>query len=140
MIFSIGSQFSREFSFEESSITLRLTEELNFHFENKKYGYRVEKIYIGVICVSKDFEAFCVVRPPKVLKKEPALEYELKLDFETFKSSSEEKRKQLLVSEIFKTTKEILTEKTIKGFEKEKFIDDLEAYFKQQGYLEETLT
>lgn len=140
MKFSIGSQFSREFSFEDSSVTIRLSEELNEHFEKRNYGDRIDKVYMGVICVSKGFEPFFMVRPPKVLKKEPALEYELKLDFDKMFNADEEQRKQLLVSEIFKATKEVLLEKTIKGFEKEEFIKDLESYFKEKGYLEESLT
>ncbi len=44
----------------------------------------MEKIYIGVICVSKDFEPFFMVRPLKILRKEPAVEYELKLEFDLF--------------------------------------------------------
>ncbi len=139
MIFSIGSQFSKEFSFEESSITMRLGEKVNSYFENKKYGNRIEKIYISVICVSKGFEQFFKVRPMKIYRAEHSLEYELKLDFGTFKSSTEEQRTRLLVGEILRTTKKVLIEKTINGFEKEEFIRDLEAYFKQHGYLEETI-
>ncbi|QTE21174.1 Imm44 family immunity protein [Polaribacter cellanae] len=140
MEFNIGPEFSREFTFEEGRITYKLADKLNDFFKDKEYGERILKIYISVICVSKDFEAFCVVRPPKVLRNQPALEYELKLDFDTFKPASEEERKQLLVSKIFEVTKEVLMSKTIKGFEKEQFIEDLESYFKEQGYLEKSLS
>ena len=135
MEFSIGSQFSREFSHEESSISLRLSRELNEVFESKNYGDRIEKIYIGVVCVSKGFEPFFPIRPLKVFKKEPSLEYELKLDYETFKPLEEKDRKHVLVNEIFNVTQDILGNKTINGFEKEKFLKDLEAYFIEQGYL-----
>lgn len=131
MEFSIGSQFSREFNFEEGRITHKLAEELNCFFKDKDYGERIKKIYVGVICVSKGFEPFFKARPFKVMRKEAALEYEIKLDFETFKSSNEEQRKSLLINEFFKKTKEYLIEKTIKGFEKEQFIDDLENYLKE---------
>jgi len=140
MEFSIGSQFSREFSFEEGNITFKLAEELNVFFKGKDYGKRIEKIYTSVICVSQGFEPFFPIRPLKVMKKKPALEYEIKLDFETFKSSNEEQRKSLLVNEFFKMTKEYLMEKTIKGFEKEQFINDLENYFKEHSYLKEKVT
>jgi hypothetical protein len=135
MEFSIGCQFSREFSFEESRITFKLANELNLFFKEKNYGERIEKIYTGTICVSKSFEPFFPVRPLKVMKKEAALEYEIKLDFETFKSADEQKRKLLLVNEFFKKTKEYLTAKTINGFDKGKFIDDLEIFFKEKKYL-----
>jgi hypothetical protein len=136
MEFYIGCQFSREFSFEEGRITHKLAEELNLFFKKKNYGERIKEINIGVICVSKGFEPFFMVRPPKILKKEPIVTYELKLDFDLMINASEEQRKQILVSELFKVTKEVLLEKTIKGFEKEEFIRDLEFYFKENGYLE----
>ena len=135
MEFNIGPEFSREFSFEEGNIALKLSEELNISFKEKDYGDRIEKIYVSVICVSKGFEPFFPIRPLKVMKKKPALEYEIKLDFEAFKSSEEQERKLLLVEEFFKMTKEYLTERTIKGFKKEAFINDLESYFKEQSYL-----
>lgn len=72
------------------------------------------------------------------MKKEPALEYEIELDYETFKQSDEEQRKSLMVYEFFKGTKEYLLQKSIKGFEKEQFINDLENYFKEYGYLEKS--
>lgn len=72
------------------------------------------------------------------MKKEPALEYEIKLDYETFKQSDEEQRKSLMVGEFFKGTKEYLLKKTIKGFEKEQFIYDLESYFTEHGYWEKS--
>lgn len=132
MEFSIGSQFSREFSFEEGRITDNLTKELNIFFKEKEYGERIKKIYVGVICVSKGFEPFFPVRPLKVLKGQPALEFEIQLDFETFKQSDENKRKSLLIDMFLKMTKVYLTEKSIKGFEQEVFINDLENYFKNR--------
>lgn len=131
MEFYIGSQFSKEFSFEESRITHKLAEKLNLFFEDKDYGERIRNITVGVICVSKGFEPFFPLRPTKIMRKEPTITYEIKLDFEIFKSSNEEQRKSLLVNEFFKKTKEYLMEKTIKGFQKEEFIKDLEYYFKE---------
>lgn len=138
MEFYIGAEFSREFTFDESRITHKLGGELNEIFKEANYGERIKMLTISAICVSKGFEEFCVVRPMKISRKEPMIVYELKLDFDSFKSSNEEKRKQLLATEILKVTKEVLISKTIKGFEKEQFIEDLEAYFNRQGYLIET--
>jgi hypothetical protein len=131
MKFSIGSQFSREFTFEESSITLRLTQEINEFFNNKNYGERIKKIYVGVICVSKGFGPFFVVRPLRILRKEPALEFELKLDYELFKNSDETERRDILIQELKNKTKEVLFEKTIKGFGTDIFIDDLHSFCKK---------
>ncbi|PXY43472.1 hypothetical protein [Flavobacterium hydrophilum] len=84
MKFSIGSQFSREFTFEDSLIVNDLEDTLNKCLHGKKYNSVIEKIYIGIICVSKDFEPFFMSRPLKILRKEPAVEYELKLQFDLF--------------------------------------------------------
>ena len=135
MEFYIGAEFSREFTFEESRITHKLADELNVVFKGKEYGDRIKELNISAICVSKDFEAFCVVRPPKVSRKEPVIVYELKLDYDTFKPLEEKGRKHVLVNEIFNVTQDVLGNKTINGFEKEKFLKDLEAYFIEQGYL-----
>ncbi len=59
MRFSIGAQFSREFNFEE---TLLITNTLNNNFSNfftqKKYSLDVNKIYINIICVSRNLNLF----------------------------------------------------------------------------------
>lgn len=136
MEFSIGSQFSREFTFEESSITRKLSDELNNAFDNNDYGERIKKIYVGIICVSKGFDSFFMVRPTKILKKEPALEFEIKLNFDAFKKEEELERKKIIVKEVLKLLKGIIQEKTINNFKKEVFITDLEDFFKEQGYLE----
>lgn len=127
MEFSIGTQFSREFSFEETSlITNRLNNSFNDFFAQKNYGADIEKVYIAIICVSKGFEPFFIPRPLKVLKKDLAIEYELKVDFETiFKSTTEEKIK-ILFSELLNQTKEIINGKKIKNFEEDRFLSDLE--------------
>ncbi|MBZ4042514.1 hypothetical protein [Flavobacterium hibisci] len=58
MEFSIGTQFSREFIFEDTLIVNDLEGALNKCLAEKKYDSEIEKIYIGVICVSKGFEPF----------------------------------------------------------------------------------
>ncbi len=136
MEFYIGPQFSKEFSFEESRIVKILEDEINTFFKDNDYGERVKMIVTGVICVSKGFEPFFMTRPPKVLRKEPTLEFEIKLDFDYFKAMDEPDRKKSIVKEYFKSLKEFLESKTIKGFEKEKFLEDLESFFKEQGYLD----
>ena len=83
MEFNIGTQFSREFSFEETSLIVdSLTNFLNENFAKKEYSLKINKIYVGFICVSKGFEPYFKARPLKVLKEEPAIEYEIKLNFE----------------------------------------------------------
>ena len=134
MEFSIGAQFSREFTFEESSIAIRLSDELNVYFNDKDYGDKIKKIYVGVICVSKGFDSFFMARKPKFLKEESALELEFKLDFKTFQEEEESNRRKIIAKELLKSIEGIISQKKIKNFKEEKFKDDLKDYFENQNY------
>lgn len=135
MKINLGIQFSREFSIEYLLSINSFEDELNTYFNKKKYGEKILKIYVGIICVSKGFEPFFTVRPLKILRKEPSLEYEFKLDFNEFINSDKEKRDKILSFEFLKKSKEILSTKKIKGFDTEKFVNDLELFFKENNYI-----
>ncbi|WP_203257654.1 Imm44 family immunity protein [Hyunsoonleella ulvae] len=135
----LSPEFSFEFSFQESSITTRFEEELAVFFKNKNYGSFIKRIYIGVTCVSKNFESEFKIRKPKMLKNKSAIEYELKLDFDKFKESDELQRKCMLAQEILSKSKEVFLERAMDGFDDIKLIQDLESYFQKKGYLEEKI-
>ncbi len=126
MEFSIGTQFSREFSFEEASITNDLKDILNKCFIEKKYNSTIQKIYIDFICVSKGFEPFFMTRPLKILRNEPAIGYEIKLEFEVFFKANFEERTKMLHSELLNQSKEILNNKKLKDFNWQEFLEDLQ--------------
>jgi hypothetical protein len=127
MEFNIGTQFSREFDFEETSlITDSLTKILNESFAKKEYSLKVKKIYVGFICVSKGFEPFFMARPLKILKKELAIEYEIKLDFEEVFKSNTENKIRILYNELINQSRIILNDKKLVDFKVQDFLDDLE--------------
>lgn len=128
MEFSIGAQFSREFIFEERRVVDLLKVPLNDWFKDKNYG--VDKIYVGIICVSKGFDPFFMARPLKHNKKESFLEYELKLNYDIFFNASNEERLKILRNEFLNKTIEIFNSKKLKDFDVKSFISDLEDYFK----------
>ena len=130
MEFSLGSQFSREFTFDESSISYDLAKKMNQHFDGKLYGGYVEKLYVGILCVSKGFEPFFKVKPPKFTKKIFSFEYEVKLDFEDFFNADKEQKKHIIIREYLKATKEVFEVKKIPGFDSGLFINDLEEFLK----------
>ena len=115
MEFSIGAQFSREFSFEETKIVDKLKDILNLELKEKIYNENIIKIYCSFICVSKGFEPFFMVRPLKIYRNEPAIEYEIKLDFETFFKANEEDRFKILKEEFIKNSRETLDSKKLKN-------------------------
>lgn len=125
MEFSIGPQFSREFTFFESRIVMDLNVILNDFFLEKEYDPKIKKIYVVVICVSKGFEPFFTVRTLKIYRKEPAIEYEIKLDFEQFLNADKEERMIILKEEFLNKSKEILNNEKLKKFNIELFSNDL---------------
>ncbi|TAF94881.1 MAG: hypothetical protein EAZ46_09090 [Runella sp.] len=136
MNFIVGGDFSHELSHRRYREAVDIIErELDTFFELKEYGERIMKIYCGVICGSKEFEQFLSVRPAKLLRKEPALEFEFKLDFQTYKAMNDEERLKYIASEYFKNLKDIFANKPIKGFDSELFIQDLEAFLTAEKLL-----
>lgn len=125
MEFSIGPQFSREFTFVESRIVMDLNVILNDFFLEKEYDPKIKKIYVVIICVSKGFEPFFTVRTLKIFRKEPAIEYEIKLDFEQFLNADKEERMIILKEEFLNKSKEILNNEKLKKFNIELFLYDL---------------
>jgi hypothetical protein len=129
MEFSIGGQFSREISFEKTRIVEVLEEVLNSAVRQKVYHKRITKVYCSFICVSKGFEPFFMVRPLKILRNEPAIEYEIKLDFDVFYNANDEERLKILKHEFISKSKIILDNKRLKDFKIDPFILDIENVF-----------
>lgn len=146
MKISLAQYTSVEISKQVMFIT-SFSDELKKHFMNKDYGNDLKEIAIGVICVSIGFENFFKPRKPKYTKDvkkvesegfsyeiEKCLEYDVKLDFATFKNSTEEENRKLLAREILSSLSVLGGMKSkIKDFETEKFKADLENYFKEKG-------
>jgi len=134
MEFNLGSQFSREFTFEETTIIRDLGQLLNKYFISKSYG-EIEKIYCGFICVSKGFEPFFMARPLKILKKEPAIEYEIKIEFESFFKSDSKERVRILCHNFLTQSRIILNDKKVKNFDLDFFLNDLNSFFQEKDLL-----
>jgi len=126
--------------------SISLSEELETFFEKRNYGEDVKEIIIGIICVSKNFEPFFNPRKPRYIKGkriikskytkqeyeiEKCFEYDIKLDFETFKKVTEAEAKKILVEEILKSLS-VLDEfnSKIKNFDTTNFKNDLKHFFK----------
>lgn len=133
----------------ESRCLIDFSDDMKGYFLNKSYGNDLIDIVIGIVCVSPNFEQFFKPRRPKYTKDkkhiksegfeyeiEKCLSYDIKLDFETFKSSSEMEAKKYLSEEILKSLEIIGTMKSIiKDFNLINFKKDLENYFKEKGLI-----
>ena len=126
-------------------IVTTISQELEDFFHSKSYGLDLESIFIGVVCISPQFETFFKSRKPKftrdrkVVESEgfkyeikKCLEYDINVDFDTFKNSDESECRRLLANEILKSLRVLDKMKVkIKDFDAEKFKIDLENYFKE---------
>jgi len=89
-----------------------LSDELESYFKDKIYA-TVKEFHIGIICVSKEFDAFFKPRNLLFDKEEKLLEIEIKLDFNTVSMCSTD-RNQVIDSSVSKATfsvEDILGEK-----------------------------
>ncbi|PWK15754.1 hypothetical protein LV89_04964 [Arcicella aurantiaca] len=127
-----------DFSYELSHVSYRnaitfLQNEINIFFINKEYGEKINKIYCGIICVSKQFDDLFQPRPAKVLRKEPSLEFEYKLDFEIYLNANDEERVMYILKEYYNTIKNIFLMKKIKDFDYQAFLNDLDTFLSTQN-------
>ena len=148
MNFSTALYTSREIA-GKSSLIISLSDAIKEYFENKSYGADLKSIIVGLICVSPQSEAFFKQRKPKYTKdkksvksegfeyeNEKYLEYDLKIDFESFKNADEEESKRILAREILASL--VVFEKVkskIKDFDMNSFKADLAEYFKSHNLI-----
>lgn len=122
-----------------------LSDSIKEFARNKEYGSSIKALFIGVICVSPKFENFFKPREPKYTanKKqihkegftyeiEKCLEYDIKIDFELVRNTSDNDRIKIIAEELIKSLR-ILDEIKIKNkdFNTEKFRNDIELYLKK---------
>lgn len=114
-----------------------LSNELSEFLKSKNYGNDLLKIYVGIICVSPEFDIFFKVRKPKYKKSkvgpiedgrhsglENSLSYDIKLDYNKFTIASESEVFRMLAIEIMKSLV-VFNALRIKNFDREQFEKDV---------------
>lgn len=148
MNFSIALYTSREIV-NKSNLIISLSNAIKEYFENKSYGVDLKSIIVGLICVSPQSEAFFKQRKPKYNKEkksvksegfeyenEKYLEYDLKIDFQSFKNADEEEARKILAREILASLSVFEKMKSkITDFDMNRFKADLEEYFKSRSLI-----
>ncbi len=129
---------------DKSSIIQSLSDDLQSYFVSKQYGQDIKCCTIGIVCISPKFDQFFKERRPKYTKGkkeiiqhglsftlEDSFEYNIKIDFESFKNAGKEEAKKILARNILASL--VIFEKVkskIKDFDINSFKADLEEYFK----------
>lgn len=147
MEFGLSEYVSVEIS-KKSYLITSLSEDIKDFLKDKEYGESLNSLFIGIICVSPQFETFFKSRNPKYTKNkktfiskttkvkyaiENCLEYDVKICFEEFNNGLEVDCRKLLANGILQSLKVVEGMKVkIKDFNFEEFKADLEKYFKEK--------
>lgn len=124
-----------------------IEEELSKFFGNKSYSNDLENLYIGIFCMSPNFEPFFaqvkpVYRPLaktytrkgiKVHVEAKTYSYEVRLDFSIY--NKVENIKSLLANDIIDSLTQILECNKIKSLDINSFKDDFRSFFKGKAWL-----
>ena len=111
--------------------------------ETKNYGEDLHEIYIGIICVSPEFDFFFKIRKPKYKRGKEiiieddrayemlsALVYDIKLDHRKYVDASKNEVKRMLSAELLNSFTAFNSVK-IKSFDSERFVHDIAEHLKQ---------
>ena len=156
MKFTIVVEVSEDVA-DKTQIIHSLSNRLSDYFSDRNYGNDVENFFIRIISVSPEFEWFSTIRKPKYTSyrkyinrdgleiiEDRVFSFSLKIDYENFKNQSDEQNEKMLASEIIKSLSNLDSlPKKVKDFDKERFREDMKAFFDAQKLLvknDETLS
>ncbi|GAB4032830.1 hypothetical protein GCM10028809_32500 [Spirosoma gilvum] len=103
-------------------------DKLNEHFKAKNYGESVQTIYGSFVCVSAEYEFLNPIRKPRLLRKEPSLEFEYRLDFNTYRGMDNNERLRYIATGYYNNLKATFAIRKAKRFDSEAFLKDVERY------------
>lgn len=121
----------------------QISDSISGFIEKKDYGEDLQSIYIGIICVSPEFDFFFKIRKPKykngkeiVIQDDrpyeliSALVYDVKLDHEKYVRANENEVKKMLSIELLNSLTAFNSVK-IKAFDRKRFESDIEQHLNQ---------
>lgn len=148
MEFALAIYISIEID-KKSSVIQKISDDLGNYFKTKDYGDSIKSLIIGIVCVSPNFKQFFKPRKPKYTKDKKVLisqatnekfeiekcfEYDVEIDFESFRNISDNEAKKIIEKEIIKSLKVFEEMKLkIKDFNTAKFEEDLEHFFMKEN-------
>ena len=127
MNFGLSQEISKDI-LGKAWIIHTISKALGRHFRDKDYGGGIKTITIGVICVSPNFEFFFKTRK-KYSKNKNLIEYDVKLDYKSFKDASENQIYEILSENIVQSLN-VIENLKVPDFDILKFRIDLEEFFR----------
>ena len=125
-----------------SDLITEFSKELTTFFELKQYGDGLQTIYIGIICVSPEFDFFFKVRTPQYYKRKTIIQddrpyelnntliYDIKLNYDKVIKAHKNELIEILSEEVIKSLQAFKSVK-IKSFDSERFVHDIAEHLKQ---------
>lgn len=154
MKFSISIRIDQKAN-HKSNIIVNMSQELKVFFADRFYGEDVQDYIIGCLCTSppEGFEKFNKTQKPvyvddKTTKNkftgEPHRMFKLFInefnfnneEYDDFVDSSDEESKKILAKKILESLENLdKLPKKVKDFDKERFKEDMQHFFKGQGLI-----
>lgn len=139
-------KFSREFDKTTKSQNIdELNDKMQLYFNGKYYGETIIEYLIGIICVHPNYDPFFKVRRPLYTEDKTVTIHgleihiyksfgiDIKLRFEDFIQSGSEDGLKMVANEILTTVKNMKYPAKVKSFDKDKFYQDLNLFFEEEG-------
>ncbi len=133
MKFAIVNYIGEEIT-PKSEIINVTSDEINDYLTEKSYGFSLEELYIGFICVDPVFDQFFQPRT-KYTKSKKRLEYSLKVDFESFKGLTKEQARATLLKGVLDSIESAILENGIPDFDTKSYKRDLQTFFNEQNWI-----
>ena len=149
MNISLGFSFvSPKISIKQQAISL-INKVLNDLLSHIVYGDSLETILIGLIAVEPIYEKFAKPRRPRYIEHKETkafgsipiviyktLEIEIKLDYEQVLTADEEAFCRIVATEMLNTLRTLKLPKKVTGFDKDKFVTDVESVFLSEHFIQ----
>lgn len=135
---------------QKSNLIYAMSEALETYLNSKVYGTDILNYFIGFICIKTKlgYEDWYKIRRPKykeiekikstkgtLIEIKGVFSHDIKIDneeYDKFISVSDKESRKILESKILTSIAELKLPKKVKDFDKERFRQDLEDYFKEQ--------
>ena len=126
-----------------------LSEAVNTIVSSNYYGESIEEILIGLIAVEPIYDKFAKPRRPRYTEHKETiafgsipivihktLEIEIKLDYEQVLVTEGEELRKIVAKEVLTILQNTKPPKKVTDFDKDKFVADIESYFKLKNMIE----